>query len=386
MVSIEKIYLASRPKTNEERKINSWLPSFQPTQFGGAYGMWDLAAQYGGLKKAPFPQRSGIWQHGWGVREINNDPVDMLGYNLEQQKQLLNKPCWVGRQDQVESLHTFGFSKARAIGVPICYVQPFELRRIQNSLLVMPPHGDWDSNHVWCGKAFASYVATLSKSFQYIVACVHPTDFATGNWVTDLRLKNIPVISGAFWFDANALKRMAFLFSRFEVILANGFGSHLAYAQLFGAKVAIDGPFTTWVNNDKNFSSIYSERSLKVAYPQLFCRPEDARLDQEWAKKELGCENILMPDEVLEEFGWTESRATQYNNNKKKVAIDHWTFGRHLLRLKQTQKAKEHFDIAKSVSPNACVTGSKLYKFIVNVFGPKVAEFIGEILQQYKNN
>ena len=72
--------------------------------------------------------------------------------------------------------------------------------------------------------------------------CVNGHDWVRGNWVHDFRDAGFEVIRGAG--DESSLERMASLFAQFEFVTTNGFGSLIAYASAFGARVSFYGPFS----------------------------------------------------------------------------------------------------------------------------------------------
>lgn len=380
MITIEKVHkqlehLRKRGKILEDR-----CPEFMPTKHGGAYGMYDVVAQYAGLQEAPFPQRRDDWIHGWVIKENNNNPKELTGRNSSSHNQSMK--WWAWREDQATAMRTLGFKSVKAVGAPICYVKaPEHIERIPKSILIMPIHGDLSDQYNWNESKLAIYAAQLKRRFNYVAACIYPMDIAKGRWVKELNQANIPIISGALWCDGNALKRIAFLFSKFETIVSNGFGSHLLYPHLFGARSCIDITMDFKVHNTEDYptENIYTRDKMHNLYPFLFCPPEDSTSHLDWARHELGWHKKLMPDEITQEFGWTDNQEKIYKLNKAQVARDSWTYGRHLCRLGMRSQAQAIFNQTNDEFGSDYIYGSGSYVMTAKVLGPYWAERIGEI-------
>lgn len=314
------IEIACQPRTDLERLWVGRLPPRILNKDVGIYGAAEIAARYCGLHYPPHAHALGEWQHGWEIKEANTDPELVIGH-VDSTKIPRRSRFWVARRDQEQFLRQHGFSNAKAIGLPICYLERPQVERIFGSLLIMPVHTSWKSAFFWNTASFSDYLRVVLEDHSVVLACLHTVDYAEGRWLGTLRDLHIPVVAGARSIDRNALYRMATLFSMFETVVTNGFGSHWAYAQLFGAKLAVDGPFCedeiyARLANKYQRANVHSEAALKEAYPTCFCSIDQAICDVQWARQELGCDNLLHPNELRHELGWDTSGLVEHAINR----------------------------------------------------------------------
>lgn len=278
------------------------------------YGASVVAARYCGFRQPPRTPR-GYWMHGWGPKQwlAFDDPMLYFG------PVDLKSPAdyhWVGRRDEEDLLRRHGYTKAKAIGLPIVYVPARNIPRRPGSLLVMPAHSGDDSTSQWKLEEYAEEIACIRSSFSEVWVCVHPSCWEHGYWVNAFRKRGFPLVQGALYTDRNALERLYRLLSRFEYVTTNGTGSHIAYAAYLGAKVSIYGTFAELGEADLNdipeklpykdaWIWAYSEKTMRQYYPDLFCHPLEAKQRIEWAKYEVGFDNKCTPAELRALFGWT---------------------------------------------------------------------------------
>lgn len=282
-----------------------------------AYGDNYIAAKYCGLIKIPY-QINGEWQHGWIVHERNFHPENVIGsdglsYNRKKKK------YFVARTDQEKYLKEQGYPNAMAIGLPIVYVQKPEVERIKGSLLVMPVHSSMLTEENWDDEEYAAYIDSIAQNFTEIVLCLHISCYNKGNWIDSFKKRNIEAIIGADNNDINSYDRLAMLFSRFEYVTSNQFGSHVAYAAYFGAKPSIAGPKLKRTRKQyenlifyKNVPELLeidekleNDDFLKKQYPFLFVEPQKAQCLVEWAEFQLGLDQKKSPEQLKKLFGWT---------------------------------------------------------------------------------
>jgi FkbM family methyltransferase len=282
------------------------------------YGADYLAAIYCKLRQPPNPP-PGIWQHGWISAYRSIDPAAVVGGYGSYEGVKQSERFWVARKDQEDYLRSHGYRRVAAIGLPIVYLPPLQTARIPGSLLVMPVHSLEYTTHSWGFEAYAAETARIRERFTHVVACAHPVCWNRGYWVDAFREHGIPVIRGAQGDDRNALLRLQTLFNTFEFVTTNGYGSHLAYASLLGAKVSIYGPFAHYQRADYANTRLYqecphilepmldltSENTLRQHYPFFFCEPDQASLQQEWAAHEVGQDCRVTPEELRRLFEWT---------------------------------------------------------------------------------
>jgi glycosyltransferase involved in cell wall biosynthesis len=229
------------------------------------YGAIRVAADYAGLSLPPQYFIRGIWHHGcYGPWEAYTPA--MLACNAPAAEK---RPVLTARQEEADYLQANGFRQAKAIGLPILYTKPSGLPRRSRSLLVMPVHtligNQFPDRSVF--RAYAKEIAAAATGFAETVVCVHPNCQKNNLWVDEFKAEGLTVIFGAQTNDANALARMRALFEQFETVTTNGWGSHIAYALAFGAKVSIYGscPRQTEENLLQDTTWAVDPVSLKVA-------------------------------------------------------------------------------------------------------------------------
>jgi len=233
---------------------------------------------------------------------------------------------WVARVDEEAYLRSQGYKNAKAIGLPIIYLPDSQTARRSNSLLVVPAHSRDNTTLNSNFEEYADTVASIRSSFSEVLVCVHPSCWRNGYWIEAFKKRRLTVIKGAFIEDRNALLRMSKLFSSFEYVTTNGFGSHIAYAAYFGAKVSVFGPFVEYTAQDsvndpffrekpyllEPLNKARSEQGVRQHFPELFCHPLDATQRLEWGHFEVGSDNKVTPDEMRSLFGWTIAGRVAY--------------------------------------------------------------------------
>jgi predicted O-methyltransferase YrrM len=309
---------------------------------GGAYGDQIVAAKYCGLQSAPYPV-NGEWQHGWIVSERNIHPEFVIGSDGRSFDRRETCTFYVARQDQVDYLRSQGYKKVHAIGLPIIYVQKPRIERIPGSLLVMPAHSLPETKEEWNEDEYARYIKSITRRFSIVCLCVHKSCLEKGNWVGAFKDVDIRIIEGADEKDQNSYFRLAYLFSQFEFVTTNTFGSQVAYASYFGCKVSVAGPRLKWrrkdfedlvlYRNSPELLDIWEEwqdrRVLDKAYSQFCCNPWEARLNVGWSALQLGVQHKRTPEELKNILGWNHTISTNVLLKKTKAFFN---YGRHLIK------------------------------------------------------
>jgi FkbM family methyltransferase len=278
------------------------------------YGATKVAAAYCGLRWTP-KYLKGYWTHGWIPKHLFVDPrvVGHAGTAIHNRSKLI----WTGRQDEADYLVAHGF-EARAIGLPITYVPERFYQRRARTLLVMPAHSLHYTQHQWHFQEYAETIRTIRDDFEDVVVCLHSCCVENGYWVNEFRDLGFPVIIGADPFDQNSLSRIRALMSQVEFVTTNGYGSHLAYAAAFGAKVSIYGQFCETRSEDFDEDPYYqenpdlldkliplvSEEGVKNAFPFFFCHPAAAIERGDWGTQQIGSDCRQLPRELRTLFGW----------------------------------------------------------------------------------
>lgn len=290
------------------------LPPLEASTANSSYGDKEIVAAYCGFASPP-DRFIGEWQHGWIWKEYNCHPEMILGSDgLSRQRKSARH--FVARSDQVDALAEFGFTDVHAIGLPILYFPKPRVPRIKDSLLVLPCHSLLERNEGWNGEEYRRFLLSIASKFSRIGLCLSGPCIAKGYW-SELRSLATDVYTGASEQDRNSLMRLALLFSSYEYVTTNDFGSHVPYAAYFGAKVSVCGPRISWNKVDASVSTFYRNcpecleimRRVKThdVYENnsQFCvEPRSASEHIEWAEWQLGKKHKRAPHELQKLFGW----------------------------------------------------------------------------------
>lgn len=304
------------------------LPDTLNCKHNSEYGDAWIVAAYCGFSEIPQPF-SGEWQHGWMMPERNFHPEFVIG-NDGLSRNRKSKKYLVARKDQVDYLQSEGYTNVTAIGLPIIYVPKPNLERIPKSLLVMPVHSLSDTEEQWNDEEYAQYIESVCTDFDDIVLCLHSSCMKKGNWINAFRKRNVKVVLGADPHDCNSYLRLAHLFNRFEFVTSNEMGSHIAYAAYMGARTSIAGPGPRFEKADYSktefyrnvpelldvLDSWYKEEFFKKHFGFLYCDPQNAKLNVEWAEFQLGEIHKKSPPELASILGWNSSGRALYKIKK----------------------------------------------------------------------
>lgn len=286
----------------------------------GVYGCRSLLAEYCGFSEAPCQGRlapsGGNWQHGWHPPNHNFHPEVVVGTDGNSGPFKEKVIIYVARADQENYLRASGYPCVHAIGMPIVYVPVKQIRRIPNSLLIMPSHSSDESRIDLDFKQFANNLLPILSKYDFVAACIHPACIRKGYWLTQMAELNVPIIEGASITDRNALLRMQVLLSSFSNVVGNGFGSHLVFATYFGAAVSLIPPWPK--DNIDDFKKIglwryhfeaalkldelTQEESVRREFPQFFNNSQPYNRD--WAAWQLGENHKKSPAEIKKLLGW----------------------------------------------------------------------------------
>lgn len=297
-----------QPYVRDCRHANGW---------SDPYGALHTAAEYCGGVLAESYCLSGLWQHGVFGPWQEHSPGVMLYHTPAAETLRIH----VARPSQADYLGRCGFGSVRAIGMPIVYAPDPPPGREPGSLLVIPTHtlvGDAFPDRS-CFERYADAIAEAAGAFRSVTVCIHPNCRKNGLWLKEFSERGLPIVFGADPNDANALKRMRLLFSRFETVATNGWGSHVAYALAFGAKVAIDDlPIISdwrahlkdpsWARSPEALAKEFSEEVIGARRDFLrpfLGTPGQARADVALGRWLIGADSRVSPGEmraILEEL------------------------------------------------------------------------------------
>ncbi len=283
-----------------------------------SYGSLHVISQYLSIDNPPADIR-GEWQHGHIEPGRNIDPDSVIGGDgVSRFKK--NSRYYVAREDQKNYLNSQGYDDVHDIGLPLIYVPQPAVSRVKNSLLVMPFHsiGGMKMEREKLEDEYLAYIDSVRGDFSEVICCLHRNDYDQGGWNTKFAERGLETVVGGDPNDGNTYFRLAYLFSRFEYVTGNSWGSHLAYAAYYGAKSSIAGPSPkvhreayenlTYFKNkprllDLLLSSVMEEKR-KVAYPFLWCDPWKAEQQIDWAKSQLGESSRLTREKIRQLFDW----------------------------------------------------------------------------------
>jgi hypothetical protein len=266
-----------------------------------------------------------FWSHGcFGPWEITIPGILTMNYDNE----IRSRWLYVARHDEAQQLKLSGFSKTRAIGLPFVYAKGIAQPKIKNSLLVLPTHAMPKMNFANNSEfiRYAQQIQPFTKAFSNVIVCLHATCVKNSLWIDEFRDIGVHFITGADYLDENALSRVKTLFSTFEYVTTNGWGSHIAYALACGAKVSIYGTQpkltveqliesdTAHTRNPASTAALLCEKTTQEqrAYlSQFFVPPIEGVSNIELGEYLIGNENKLSPEEMRqllkEAFGKTLS-------------------------------------------------------------------------------
>lgn len=290
---------------------------------GGVYGCRRLISQYCGFQEIPWQGKLNMsgdnWQHGWLPLHFNVH-YEIIAMAIDGDTFRIRETTrfFVAREDQVDYLKQCGYKDVHAIGLPFVYTRTPNVERIPGSLLVLPVHSVEETRHDRKSEEYAEYIKSISHRFSRVCISIHPSDLRKGYWVKDFQERGLPYVSGANFKDANALDRMRQLFSTFDFVTTNGFGSHLAYASFCGSKVSICGPYEEDKPEDHQDSSFAkkapdafrllasaaTQKAIKEHFESFFIDPWDATTRIDWAKSQLGFGNMRSINETKRLLGW----------------------------------------------------------------------------------
>jgi hypothetical protein len=250
-----------------------------------------------------------VWHHGCHGPWESIHP-GLITYNLKNK----NLRYFVASKEQEIFLKENGYKNAKAIGLPIVYVERPKLNRIPESLLIMPSHSllsDYKKDKVEYNK----YIEDISKyivKYKHVYACLHHNCIANNMWVEEFNALGVHIIEGARTDDKNAYLRQAYIFSQFENMTTNSWGSHVAYALHFGVKVSIYGHVVkrtieeilkdgTWSRDPKTAYILY-DKKVNIERNQSLMRfmnpPDQCVEDVPYGNTLVGFENKLSPEDL----------------------------------------------------------------------------------------
>lgn len=280
----------------------------QDTGWADHYGALYVSANYCGFKEPIFPFKH-FWQHGCIPPWISDTSFHIYNSNAPNAQKI-----FVARKEEEQALKEIGYYNANAIGLPIVYTNETNLKRIPNSLLIMPQHS-LVGIHFGSTEIRSNYVKSLVpylSNFEAVAACVSVNCFHNGYYINELNENGIDIIPGAATSDLNALLRIRCLMEQFEYMTTNSWGSHVAYALYFGMKVSIFGTQLYGEDSecvkDLTFAAVdvekrkknYEEEKIgpKEYLSELYVDPPFGKTNLQMGSYLIGANNKIKPEEM----------------------------------------------------------------------------------------
>jgi len=280
---------------------------YKPYNISNFYGASHIMSKISKISHTNLMWR--YWQHAWVPKERQIDPEIIATEPLDNRWKI-----YVARKDEVDSLAKFGY-EAKAISLPFAYVHKYfeNFDREENSLLFMPTHSVHDTS-VNFGPKFIKLLEELVDSefnkYKRLYVSLHGDEINTKRKFYEKL--GFRVILGAVNNDSNSLLRMKYFFQTFEYVVSDALGSHIPYASLCGAKISLLVDKKTsyefrknpWLSSKNIHPDFFLLKTWAKEYSFLINSIDESKAHLDWAKKELGYQNILYPKEIKKEFGW----------------------------------------------------------------------------------
>ena len=279
-----------------------------------AYGFSSLIAQSLGLKSTP--RTIGIfYPHAWEFREV------IIAAQLFSDNYRSNRINFIASKNEIEFCKKAKIPSTKISALPIVYTsKQYDSERIPGSTLVMLPHCIDESRLIYDEDQILKEFKDFDKSKTLF--CIHGADIKKGNWINSLSKLGFKYTKGSDFTDIDSLNRMRKMFTQYETMHTNVFGSHVLYAAYFGCKISVTPKLYEYkweeVLNDtaekipslasRHYFHCLQGQTKKIikAYSFLFCEDvRQAKTHKEWAIEEIGEKNKLSPEELAYWFGWT---------------------------------------------------------------------------------
>jgi len=281
----------------------------ESTYYGAAYEVTKSAGQH---IDYPFSR----WMHGMHPTLPPTPLIYTDGWARPIGARLLTH-----RTDQADYLNERADVAAIAVGAPILYAPDLPSKRISGSVLFMPRHSTAHYEYPESTDVMSS-VEVLRRTFDRVVVSVYGTCAARGRLPELLEGEGIEWMVGAHNRDWHSLRRMKQMFNIFDFVATDTFGSHIAYAANFGAKVICVGNWKPLAEEEvlkdsialrkrcpeliEWYTGMYAWESVKRTVPGID-DPDGSdsmrKAQMKWAGKILGVNNRKPAAEVVELLG-----------------------------------------------------------------------------------
>lgn len=276
------------------------------------YGAARVISNMLGLE-AP-PATAARWTHGW-VYYLDSNRID-VGDCRTTLSLWLGPPTWMHltrTEAEAVALRELGVDCAIPVGLPFQYVPQQTTERIEEAVLVMPPHAHWQIAVEMDRKGFIEEVSSRYDQ-DNLLFCLTPSCYHDGKWAQLCEEAGIPWIAGAHPYDANSLYRMRYLFDRVGTVVSPSLGSHVVYSLASGVQLDLldlEQPVTFQPDDAFNarFGKELSETLGKVrlnmeAEIRQRLRTESQETLEQWAIEQCGAPVRREPAEIARMLGW----------------------------------------------------------------------------------
>lgn len=279
------------------------------------YGASCVVASLCGLRKVP--RSYAVWKHGWSGTLPLKYPGQLVLEGSKDTTVLVHTP------EQEVFLRSHGYAKVLAVGMPFCYALSIEqvVHRVQNSLLVMPPHSSRHLVPRFDQDSYVNSVVKLRDCFDRITVCITSECDRHKQWRLPFESAGFEVIRGASIDDPTSLIRMVSLFKKYDVVTSPVIGSHWVYAGLCGCRLSLWGDsleceFTRsdllkepyYQRYPEILDLLLSEEAQlwrKSNVEAFACSPLHASAHVNWAREASGFNSMIEPRALARLMGWS---------------------------------------------------------------------------------
>lgn len=231
---------------------------------------YQSSASYGAIRYLPQSRlnRHFEWIHGWRPTWFDAFPEEGLG-DVNQ-----NRLYGVADPSHQSLLRNYG-ADSWVVGLPFAYelfTHNEPIGRIPNSCIYLPPHATHE--HECAVDTHIDLILDDLSRYDHVTICLHWASFRDLAIRESYQKHGWKVVEGANNNDVNSLKRMIYLFKQHYYLIADYYGSHIAYAAACGC-------------------DLHFVRENKSRLP-LDCKGLTARSVTKW--RELTCLDTIMGD------------------------------------------------------------------------------------------
>ena len=194
------------------------------------------------------PKSYANWLHGW----FWADPEDR---NLESKVDLMlgypkiynyNVPTVVHNIKLKNTLTDYGFTNVYCGGLPFIYTNKIEVKKKQDSLLVIMPHSldymNFSSSDMKNINNYLEKIYSFKKDFKHIDCLIFESDILKGTFAKLLKQYDFNLLVGAKPDHSNSLNYMRSIFEKYVYVTSCSLCSGLIYSMFCGGKPSIIEP------------------------------------------------------------------------------------------------------------------------------------------------